>query len=133
MTAQEIEFLVALAAFEESFLYEVYSDLSHRMPGSSPDEIIGLASAALSELMASGIVRIGQRTVAYEENVVWHDSGLPDAIQYPGEWAWPENCEERCFWHVFLTGKKMSGRGLQAVSEQRARELMFQYGSGPDD
>ena len=133
LTAKELEFLVALSAHEESFLYEVYADLAGRMPSSSSLELVGAALTALEALLAAGIVQLGKRNLKYEDCDVWLHQSLPDALRNFEEWAWPEESADQKLWHVFLTGRRVFGCGLDALPEERKGALMFASETRPNN
>ena len=130
---KDIEFLVALAAHEESFFYEIHADLANRLPNHSSTEITRIASAALHILAKYGLIQVGKRTLTYETVGKPVPLPPPEQLQDLSTWAWPNDTGSGLYWYVSTTGKAVPEQGIDAVSSGRASELMFHVLCSPNN
>ncbi|MCI0342220.1 MAG: hypothetical protein L0216_13925 [Planctomycetales bacterium] len=140
MTSEDLEFLVALNAYEGSFLYEVLSDISAREPEKPTQAVIDEILAVIQELCSLGLVGIGRREFisGSDEEFVsgsdeeWKQERPPSELQHRAEWEWPTESESRARWYIYSGVREIEGRGLSAVPGARVEELMFGQ-SGPNN
>lgn len=134
LSFEEIEFLVALNAREESFLYELYADLRPRLLEKNEEEVISAALDVIGGLAKIEIVELGMRGLSFNEVGPKRSWPLPPEIHAANAWSWPSADTSRLHlsWFISLTGTQVDGRGLEAVSSKRGSELMFGSLPGPN-
>ena len=88
--------------------------------------------AVIHELYSLGVLGIGRRRFIDRADEEWAQKSLPIELEDSAEWAWPDENESKQRWYLYQGTHEVEGRGLLAVSDARARELMF-GASGPNN
>jgi hypothetical protein len=127
----DLEFLIALTAWEEGFIFELPGELG--VARNDPDAqatAIARMLPILSALMADGLVTLARSKRDGTDAEPWpHKMQVPEDLRTSGSWLWPARpAPGTKHWQLVHAGGEQAGRGLSAVSKERAQYLMFGRG-----
>jgi hypothetical protein len=127
LSVDDLRFLVALNASEESFLFQLLWEIEGRLSESEHDNALHLARGVVRELIANNIVAITRRSQKWVDSDLTTDEAL-EVIESDDEWGDPEKAQTDsiCLLYLSPNGEEVWEQGPMYISQEREKFLMFE-------
>lgn len=123
---RDVEYLISLMAWEDSFIYETQAEFCRfNESPSTLSQLVQRVLPIIERLLSTGFIRLSRTTFDGRNSTSWNSVELPAEIKSAAAWSPPVDFAETKHWQLVHTGQHKEGHALHAVTPERAHYLKY--------
>jgi len=126
LSEKDLQFLVALNASEESFLFQLLSDIEGQLPSSSRTAVLGTLKKIVHNFLIDDIISLCRRILAQHIDLNLEEASK--VIESDIEWQLnhESNDSSHCYLYLTNNGFWMWENGFPDLTRERENFLVFE-------